>query len=245
MNYEKPQSGNPHKITINQHTFPKKSISRFSKEGKVDVFLKNQEKIIPARPDDKLFCAKRLWNESMERHLMSRIESKFQCLVDSLEEINYTLSETDHLVINAFWALWQIRSETKAKPTPDIEYSNISLDYKPTKDEEEILEKNGYYIIRGKTMPSRTANSVKIQLGINRIIPESTKWGIIYSPNIEFIVPDTSNRGNIMPISPNLCFIANNESGKITDDNAIQINIEAATNAREYFFARDFSKTGI
>lgn len=44
MRYPKPQKGNPHKLTIDQHIFPKASISRFTGEnGRVQVRRKSGE----------------------------------------------------------------------------------------------------------------------------------------------------------------------------------------------------------
>ena len=61
MKYEKPQKGNPHELTICQHTFPAKSIARFTnKSGIVEVKLIVESKNIKLKPKDMLFCARRI-----------------------------------------------------------------------------------------------------------------------------------------------------------------------------------------
>jgi hypothetical protein len=55
MKYEKTQKGNPHQLTIHQHTFPTKSIARFTdKSGYVKVKLIAQSKIISLNPINQL-----------------------------------------------------------------------------------------------------------------------------------------------------------------------------------------------
>jgi hypothetical protein len=250
MTYKKTHSQkNPYKLTINQHTFPRASINRFSKNGKVYVHLKEENKLVILSLDNKLFCAQRLWNESLEHGLMFRIEGEFQRLVDKVLKDYMDLSTEDHAKISKFWALWKIRSETKFSPALDISFLGLPNHQELSKNEEDALEKNGYIYMKEDTLQSRHVNSIGIQLQLTvcseQIIAKGTKWGLIYSPNIEFIVPDTFNKIGIVPVSPNFCFVANTKSGSITNSNAIAINKNAINNAKKYYFSQDFSKTGI
>ena len=81
MKYEKTQKGNPHKLTVKEHTFPARSISRFTKDnGKVSVSLISKDKVLERKPCDQLFCAKRAWDQNVESEFMKSIEYKYQSL---------------------------------------------------------------------------------------------------------------------------------------------------------------------
>lgn len=59
MRYPKPQRGNPHKLTIDQHIFPKACIARFAGErGTVQVRRKDGEHDLWLTPGNSYFCAR-------------------------------------------------------------------------------------------------------------------------------------------------------------------------------------------
>lgn len=75
MRYPMPQKGNPHKLGINQHIFPKACISRFSgKNGTVQVRRKSGEEDLWLTPANSYFCARRLWDQKAEAVFMKAIE---------------------------------------------------------------------------------------------------------------------------------------------------------------------------
>ena len=77
MKYEKTQKGNPYQLTVCQHTFPAASIARFADTtGCVEVYLIKQNKVVRLKPDDKLFCAKRVWDQRAESGFMKEIEDR-------------------------------------------------------------------------------------------------------------------------------------------------------------------------
>lgn len=79
MRSPKPQNGNPHKLTIDQHIFPAESISRFASEnGMVQVRRKNGEPDLSLRPGNSYFCARRLWDQKAEAVFMKEIEDRYQ-----------------------------------------------------------------------------------------------------------------------------------------------------------------------
>jgi hypothetical protein len=56
--YGKPQKGNPHQLTLNQHTFPSKNIERFvDSDGRVHIHMKSDELIRRAKSSDGIFEA--------------------------------------------------------------------------------------------------------------------------------------------------------------------------------------------
>ena len=114
-----------------------------------------------------------------------------------------------------------------------------------TKDQEEMLEKNGYIFARGTTMPSRHMASIRIQVLLDRLCAPATAWAVVYSRAIEFLAPDSFREIGIVPLSPNCCLVANQGDGEISCDNAIKINRMAIEQSSKYYFARDFAKCGI
>lgn len=66
--YEPTQKGNPHRLAVKQHTFPKTSIARFvGQKGNVELFLKSRDKVIQAKPSNEIFCAERVWISKRNR----------------------------------------------------------------------------------------------------------------------------------------------------------------------------------
>jgi hypothetical protein len=95
MNYEKPQKGNPHQLTVNQHCFPVSCIKRFANvEGKVELVRLPEGEHILAKPDAKIFCAKRAWDQRAEHMFMNEIEGKYKNLAEEIISNNSLLLDT-------------------------------------------------------------------------------------------------------------------------------------------------------
>lgn len=59
---EKTRPGNPNHLTLRQHVFPAKSISRFANQnGLVSVQDLVREQVFNAKPGNMIFCADRAW----------------------------------------------------------------------------------------------------------------------------------------------------------------------------------------
>lgn len=248
MSHEKTQSGNPHKLTIKQHIFPAASIVRFAQEdGYVAVYLQEQQKIVPLKPTDELFCAERAWNQAAERGFMRKIETAFQKLAEQIltETFDSILGFSENRIISEFYALCRLRDEVKQSPPQDVQIKNVLPENTLTKNQEEILENKGYIFARGSTMLSRHLASIRIRTLLDRLCEPETTWAIIYSREIEFIVPDSFREIGIVPISKNYCLVANHVSGEISSDNAIEINRIAVNNSLKYYFAHDLTKCGL
>lgn len=112
MKYEKIQPGNPHQLTINQHCFPKKSIERFCNEkGVVEVFLIDKNKTVPMKPDNGIFCARRVWDQRAETIFMQSVENAYQELVSKLEVEGWSrrLSSEEDQIVTDMYSLWHVR----------------------------------------------------------------------------------------------------------------------------------------
>ena len=64
---ERTRPRNPNRLTVDQHVFPSRSISRFvGEDGRVSVNDIRRGKVIRVKPDNVLFCARRAWDQRTE-----------------------------------------------------------------------------------------------------------------------------------------------------------------------------------
>ena len=85
MKYEKTQKGNPHRLTVQQHCFPRRSIARFAdSNGVVHVHIVRAGRTAFLTPEDSIFCARRTWDERAESGFMKKIEDVYGTYIDGL-----------------------------------------------------------------------------------------------------------------------------------------------------------------
>jgi hypothetical protein len=247
MSYEKTQKGNPHQLTVNQHIFPAKSISRFvNTSGRVNIVHRKIGKVISVKPDNQLFCAMRAWDQRAESGYMKNIEDKYQSLADSIlcgAQKNIGLLE-DKIVTDMFM-LWNIRSTRTHSPIPDQKVKGIiDVSRKLTKDEQEHLEKNHIGFIRPDfSISGRSLSGINIQMNMDmaRKGMADTQWGILTAKEGEFLVPDNFNNARILPLSPKHCLFSQSENKIIDLQEVRKINQLALENVIEFWFAKDIS----
>jgi hypothetical protein len=248
MDYEKPQRGNPHQLTVNQHCFPASCIKRFTgSNGRVQLIRLNPSETISAKPDAKIFCAKRAWDERAEHIFMKEIEDKYKTLADKVvSNSTIKLNSKEQNIVTDMFALWNIRAHWNGQPVQNKHIgSAISVAVEYSKDEQEELEKHGITAIRPNlTIPGRslTGNSIQLNLFAVRKQMSDAYWGILKSVKGEFIVPDQSPNSSMLPLTPNLCFLSQSENDEIDEIELAKINAISITGAKEYYFARDLSK---
>jgi len=249
MKFEKTQRGNPHKLTIKQHIFPTRSIERFvSDDGVVKVYVKAADKIISARPDDQVFCAKRVWGHGTEVGYMKTVEDKFQALADSIidEKIGY-IGLREKEVVNEFFGLWNLRSYYDANPIGDQKLQGIPGDSLSI-DDQEILEKNNIGFIKSDaSILSRQMTGDQIirnMISVRRQLSDA-QWGILRSTQGEFIVPDNFSNARVVPLTPTMCLFSESDNAILNLAEIRGINRLATKTSRKYFFAKDFSKCPI
>jgi len=249
MRHPRPQKGNPHKLVINQHIFPRKSISRFTnKHGMVEVFHNGLQKTLNLKPNNNLFCANRAWDQRSELGYMKGIEDAFQSLVSRIvEREEFTLREEENRVALSFLALWELRHSHHINPIGDVELVGIHPGDVLAKDEEEVLEKKGYIVgnsKRSKAMiESRFMAGTNIQVSIDQkcVAHQDMKWGVVRSIEGEFIVPDTFSSFAIIPISPCIVLAGNSKNIFITQNEVGKVNRLAISSSKNYFFAKNLS----
>lgn len=248
MKYEKTQKGNPHNLTINQHVFPAASISRFiDSKGCVSVYYFHTKSKIVLKPDNQVFCAKRVWDQRAESGYMKNIEDDFQLLASSIANNRLNrIGFHEKNVIDKFYSLWCIRSIHKKNPVNDANISGISGPVKDlTHDEQEILEKNHYgYLLPNNHIPGRQVTGFNIQMNLLQVKDDlkDIEWCVLRSINNNFLVPDMSLNIPIIPISPRICLYSGNRDRIVNDIEVSRINLNSISGCNEYFLARDISK---
>lgn len=248
MKHEKTQKGNPHQLTVCQHTFPVGSISRFTgDDGRVEVYLIEQKKGVRLKPDDQLFCAKRVWDQRAESGFMKEIEDKYQSLAERVVlENKKKLNADEQQIVTDMFAIWNIREHRKAHPIPDqkIEWIiDVAKHY--TKDDQEILEKNHIGVIRPDLMMAgRSIAGPNIQLNFIKVRKQmnNAQWGVLKALEGQFIVPDNFSNARILPLTPSLCFFSQSEDDEINKEEVTKINKIAVESSRNYYFSRELTE---
>lgn len=247
MNYERTQRGNPHQLTVNQHCFPASCIKRFNgDDGRVQLFKIAQLEIISAKPDAKIFCAKRAWDQKAEHVFMKEIEDKYNILADVVvSNPTINLNPDQQAIVTDIFALWNIRAHWKEQPVQDQQILNgVDVAVRYTKDEQEELEKHGITAIRPDlTIPGRSLTGYSIQSNLIAVREQmaDAQWGILRSIKGEFIVPDQSTISSMLPLTPNLCFFSQSHNDEISESELASLNARSIAGAKEYYFARDLA----
>lgn len=246
MSYEKPQKGNPHGLTVNQHTFPYASIARYANtDGCVSFSSVRIAKCLKLRPDDRLFCAKRTWDQRAEEGYMKEIEDNFQSLAEAILDGRVAkIGFFEKPVVNYFFALWNIRTHRKHQPIQDVKLRGERPERCLTKNEQELLEKHHIGFVRpDMTVPGRQMAGINIQMNLDIAHEQlnDARWGILRSIDGEFIVPDNFSSVRIVPISPTVCLYSHSTNDVISREKVAEINRHAVVSSVEYVFATDFS----
>jgi len=241
---ERPQKGNPHKLTFWQHVFPARSIKRFAgPDGRVAVKRCGAEREFRLLPEDQLFCARRSWDQRAETGFMKQIEDEFQTLAEEVIGGLRAIDVEKSRVVTNFFALWCSRFQRRHSPTPDRRINGV-VGESLSKDQEEIREKNriGYFRV-DQMMPGRNIAGMQIQMTIDQIDAQfrGVRWGVVTSREGEFILPDTFDMLTVVPVTPTTCLICAPEDLDISKTETAKLNRLALNSHREYCVARDFA----
>src|SRR5260221_12360688 len=245
--FEKPQKGNPHRLTIGQDTFPSKSIARFADtDGRVHIHMKPAGPIRRAKPTDNIFCALRAWDHGTEVGLMKTIEDRFQHLAELIIDGHVLTFDAEQThVISSFYALWMVRAKIRDQPGKDVVLPVIGPGRGRSKDEEERIEKAGFPFLRGTTFPAHVVNGLHAGVLVNRYLRQvnpSASWGVVRASGGEFVVPDWPAHAFI-PINPTLA-LANHAIAidQTLDRDAVGVvNKQLRLASRRYFVGRDLA----
>jgi hypothetical protein len=244
---QKPEAtrpGNPNQLTRKQHVFPLKMMMKFTRDGRVSVYLIARGEARSVKPKNLLFCASRAWDQRAESGYMKKIEDEFQKVVAPIIDGKVgAVAPEQKSAVDRMYALWHVRARYRDLDEQDIQLRGIP-GQALTKAQEENLEKNGYMFAReGGNWPARQLNGLRIQMFVDHYTPLVTpaRWGVITSQSGEFIVPDVPLH-TVIPLSPRLALVNSDRDGVITEQNLDEINRAARRASQEYFFAHDLSK---
>lgn len=250
MRYPKPQKGNPHKLTIDQHIFPRACIARFVGEsGTVQVRRRSGGPDMWLTPKSSYFCARRLWDQNAETVFMKLIEDRYQDVAKRIVagEVT-TLDGVMAEAVTELYLLWTLRHERYLNPLPDIKLNMVKSEREMSVDTQEILEAKGYmFAAPDDIMPSRfmTGFLLTIEMKRERGRMEGKKWGIVRSTEGEFLVPDNFSMYSMLPLSPTIVLVEGHPDQQIGFEQVADINGQAVDGCRRYYFARDITRCPI
>lgn len=241
---DRPQRGNPHRLTINQHVFPSRNIERFADiDGTISVQLVSQDKRFKLRPDDPLFCANRKWDQRAEEGYMKEIEDQFQDLAENIVNSISSISPSEYPTVANFFSLWHLRARLRDESLPP-QYASGMFAENLTKDQEEILErKHCAFVCQDQTFPERQILGLRIQMEIDWLASQlkGVHWGILKAMDGEFMAPDTFGIMPIVPLSPSLCLVADHGDSELPKSEVAAVNRLARSTAARYCIARNFA----
>jgi hypothetical protein len=245
MRHEKTQRGNPHRLTINQHVLPRKSIERFAENGMVQVNRLSNSEALLLSPDNPFFCAMRAWDQKAETVGSHSTENAFQAVVDAIStgHKETQIAKRDE-AITGMYLLWKIRYLAKENRHEDVTIKGVTPDKNMDKNTEEILESKGYVFARSDgAMPGRFMAGIKILIGMDNhmLQMQGVRWGLLTASEGEFIVPDVALTRWVMPVSPKHYLLANMPDRIASYGLVAEFNSMLVESAQKYYFARDLA----
>lgn len=243
MKAQRPQRGNPRRLTYWQHVLPVRSIARFaSQDGKVAVKDRRAKQEFRLSPSDKFFCAQRSWDQRAEAGFMKEIEDEFQALAEEIIAGRRLIDAQVSRIVTRFFALWCLRFHFRHNPMPDHPIVGI-VPENLSKDQEEMLEHNWIsFVGQNQNMPGRFATGIQIQTSIFKSEKDfqNAVWGVATAAKGEFVIPDTFGNLAIVPLTPRISLIWNSKNVELSDVGVANVNLLAVQSARDYYIARDF-----
>lgn len=241
MKFEPTQPGNPHRLTVDQHVFPKASIQRFTNlGGNVEIFVKRLNRVLQLRSNNSIFCAKRVWDQKTEAGIGKHIEDRFQALARAIVSGTVTtIGIFEKRIVEEFFSLWRTRHKFRLEGLEDVVLHGVTGD-SLTKDQQEILERKHVMYALDGVMKGRLLAGVHVFRYQDQFIHDnkSMRWGIARSCSDEFIVPDCFDDMMIVPVSPKIAIVADLPDLTLTHDQVVVINQAAISRASGYYFAR-------
>jgi hypothetical protein len=235
--HEPTQPTNPRQLTIAQHVHSRWCISQFADEdGCVAVLRDGHSTAFRAKPDNDIFCAKRVWDQNLEQGLFSQVERAFHAVVERTLAIG---SVVDHRAVTEYISIWQIRARLANEPPDDVVLNGIRGSAL-TKDEEEILEKKRYAFARpGGVMPGRFSAFPDALRSHDVTMSRLTdvRWGVLRTKDCAgFVCSDHPANELYIPIAPTVALVAGYKDlvvGAVTVDD---LNRSSQQQARRFVF---------
>jgi len=217
MKGEKTTKGNPYKLTRSQHVIPKKSIKRFTNsDGKVLINLIEPSKKFPAKPGNDAFCVDRVWDQRSEEGWMRNIENRYQNVASlCASELQLKLTSSQHEIVSRMYLLIYLRIKFSINSLDDFQFNGHETEFSPSKADIELLESRHITAMDSNSkINSRNVTGNVMQMKVDQEYAthfQNSEWEIVKSDEDEYIFSDGYNGYGVLPINPNLCFIAKND----------------------------------
>ena len=248
MKFERPQKGNPHRLTVDQHVFPKRSLERYAgRDGRIAVRRSAGGKEIRLKSDDQIFCARRAWDHGSEVGFMKTCEDRFQVVAERICAGGDALSPEESHAVSVFYGLWRARFKRRFGGQADLELKGVLPGIDHTIDEQEQMERAGMTFMRGVSIPGRFQTGLAISYELSKMARalRDVAWGVQRAERGELILPDTFGERAAIPVSPTICLYAGKEDGRLSVEDVRAFNRIALEAAIDYVAARDFSSCPI
>lgn len=214
----------------------------------VEVHLIDKNKTVPVKPDDPIFCARRVWDQPAEAIFMQNVENAYQVFVSKLEAdgVDRRLSNEENQIVTSMYSLWHVRCCWKNKRLKDQNLLGIlppSTEY--SKDDREVLEKHN--IVAPKIIGSNVylpshqlaGNAIRVKWSHVKRDLQGCYWGMVQSKSGEFIVPDISGNRLFLPVTPTIMFVGGLHEYCVIDEPQLrQLNQQFKLISEQYYFGR-------
>ncbi len=245
---------NPHQLTKKQHVFPEASLRRFlNDKGFVHVeWLDGSTSY--RKPGNSMFLSDRAWEQRSEVS-SHEVETEFQNLASRItgSTVN-SLNAKQARIVAEMTCIWLSRWYLKHNPShdikldmapPDVLRNYIPRGYDSLNSYRDAAEKAGLIaedsdgIILGRFQSWPRFQNLMAQL---RRQLDDLAWGIVRTPEAEFVVPDVSLDG-VLPISPTVLLIAGKPDLTASRDDVSELNRRMKAGSCEWLFARDLEQS--
>lgn len=184
------------------------------------------------KPDNKIFCTKRTWDQRAEHGWMKSIEDEFN---ESLRNYYDNNKPVSNYVVTKYFLLWVVRSHYASRDNEDVELAGVS----PTqlsKTEEEVLERKWCsYVGKSGKLKSRFSVSLSAQIEHDKLCSEYSdiKWGTLNSEGRPFLLPKFASPHGVLPVTPLLALSRQYGSMRISDESVYNINKQVFESEKE------------
>ena len=200
---DRPQPGNPERLTIRQHVVSVAHLQRWSVDGVVEASRRPFTRSWCDRPENMLW-ARRRWSQKTELVRFKRaVEDPFH---QELDHLDTQESVQDHEAVTRYFVLWWFRSryiDTK-EPNTRLRAPGLEDLVGPTRAEQDCIEANGAVFIRdGGLVPGRFSVGIDWMgfLDVNQRQIAATRW-LCFRLDGDLVLGDTPY-AEVIPIGPN------------------------------------------
>jgi hypothetical protein len=229
-------------IVKNQHILPSRSIQRFcATNGNVEVLRKASGEKFSAKPNNKIFCVTRLWDQGTEKSFGKQIEDEFQSVIEQILQCgDYAIPKKQHRSITRFLALWRYRASIDSEAYPIHEASKLTPTV--TDPNEKILldELHIHYVDESGSFPSRNMRGIELQgqvMMFNRT-HQDLSWCLVKSLHLDLIVPDSPENDLFIPITPSMCLLAGKAFPELSLAQSKDANTRSYVKSKNIIFGR-------